>query len=78
MKTELNMILQAINLADLDGLKQVSIEMKDLLLLKAIIKDMDKALASASREISRLEAKISLKDLDKPISFDCYKIDIRG
>ena len=78
MKNELSTILQAINLADLEGLKTVVVDLDDLRLLRAIIKDMDKALSNANREINRLEAKIALKDMSKPMSLNGYKLDVRG
>lgn len=78
MKNELSTILQAINLADLEGLKTVVVDIDDLILLRAIVKDMDKALSNANREINRLEAKITLKDMGKPMSLNGYKLDVRG
>lgn len=76
MKNELDNLLKAINLADLEGVKSVTIDVKDLLLLKSIIKDQDKSLTKAQREISVLEAKIVLQDMKSPVSLNSF-IDVR-
>ena len=77
MKNELENLLKAINLADLEGIKRVTVDVKDLLLLKSIIKDQDKSLAKAQREISILEAKILLRDMKTPVSLSSF-VDVRA
>lgn len=72
MKTRLDNLLKAINLADYDGVKMVDIGMPDLLLMRSVILDQQKALGKAAKEIRILEAKVVLKALDKPVRLDLY------
>jgi len=72
MKTRLDNLLKAINLADYDGVKTVDVDMPDLLLMRSIILDQQRALAKAAKEIHILEAKVVLKALDKPVRLDLY------
>lgn len=72
MKTRLDNLLKAINLADYDGVKTVDVDMPDLLLMRSVILDQQKALEKAAKEIRILEAKVVLKALDKPVRLDLY------
>ena len=72
MKTRLDNLLKAINLADYDGVKTVDIGMPDLFLMRSVILDQQKALEKAAKEIRILEAKVVLKALDKPVRLDLY------
>ena len=72
MKTRLDNLLKAINLADYDGVKTIDIGMPDLLLMRSVILDQQKALEKVAKEIRILEAKVVLKALDKPVRLDLY------
>lgn len=72
MKTRLDNLLKAINLADYDGVKTVDVDMPDLLLMRSVILDQQRALEKAVKEIHILEAKVALKALDKPMRLDLY------
>jgi hypothetical protein len=72
MKTRLDNLLKAINLADYNGVKTVDVDMPDLLLMRSIILDQQKALEKVAKEIHILEAKVVLKALDKPVRLDLY------
>lgn len=72
MKTRLDNLLKAINLADYDGVKTVDVDMPDLLLMRSVILDQQRALEKAAKEIHILEAKVALKALDKPMRLDLY------
>ncbi len=72
MKTRLDNLLKAINLADYDGVKTVDVDMPDLLLMRSVILDQQKALEKAAKEIRILEAKVLIKALDKPVRLDLY------
>ena len=67
MKTRLDNLLKAINLADYDGVKTVDVDMPDLLLMRSVILDQQRALEKAAKEIHILEAKVLIKALDKPV-----------
>ena len=72
MKTRLDNLLKAINLADYNGVKIVDVDMQDLLLMRAVILDQQKALEKVAKEIHILEAKAVLKALDRPVRLDLY------
>lgn len=72
MKTRLDNLLKAINLADYDGVKTVDVDMPDLLLMRSVILDQQKALEKAAKEIRILEAKVLIKVLDRPVRLDLY------
>ena len=72
MKTRLDNLLKAINLADYDGVKTVDVDMPDLLLMRSVILDQQRALEKAAKEIRILEAKVLIKALDKPVRLDLY------
>mgnify|MGYP000462200937 CR=1 FL=1 len=72
MKTRLDNLLKAINLADYDGVKTVDVDMPDLLLMRSVILDQQRALEKAAKEIHILEAKVLIKALDKPVRLDLY------
>lgn len=72
MKDRANKLLEAINLAYYDNLKTVDVRMEDLLLMRSVILDQQKALEKAAKEIHVLEAKVALKALEKPIRLDLY------
>jgi hypothetical protein len=72
MKTRLDNLLKAINLADYDGVKTVDVDMPDLLLMRSVILDQQRALEKAAKEIHILEAKVLIKVLDKPVRLDLY------
>jgi len=72
MKTRLDNLLKAINLADYNGVKTVDVDMPDLLLMRSVILDQQRALEKAAKEIHILEAKVLVKALDKPVRLDLY------
>lgn len=72
MKTRLDNLLKAINLADYDGVKTVDADMPDLLLMRSVILDQQKALEKAAKEIRILEAKVLIKALEKRVKLDLY------
>ncbi len=72
MKTRLDNLLKAINLADYNGVKTVDVDMPDLLLMRSVILDQQKALEKVAKEIHILEAKVIIKALDKPVRLDLY------
>lgn len=72
MKTRLDNLLKAINLADYDGVKTVDVDMPDLLLMRSVILDQQRALEKVAKEIHILEAKVLIKALDKPVRLDLY------
>jgi len=72
MKTRLDNLLKAINLADYNGVKTVDVDMPDLLLMRSVILDQQKALEKVAKEIHILEAKVLIKALDKPVRLDLY------
>ena len=72
MKTRLDNLLKAINLADYNGVKTVDVDMPDLLLMRSVILDQQRALEKVAKEIHILEAKVLIKALDKPVRLDLY------
>ena len=72
MKTRLDNLFKAINLADYNGVKTVDVDMPDLLLMRSVILDQQKALEKVAKEIHILEAKVLIKALDKPVRLDLY------
>lgn len=72
MKTRIDNLLKAINLADYNGVKTVDVDMTDLLLMRSVILDQQRALEKVAKEIHILEAKVVLKSLDKPVRLDLY------
>ena len=72
MKTRLDNLLKAINLADYNGVKTVDVDMTDLLLMRSVILDQQRALEKVAKEIHILEAKVLIKALDKPVRLDLY------
>jgi len=69
---KLNDILSAINLADFEGVKEVSVKITDLKELSNRIVLLEKQLNEQRKEVSILRSKISLKILNKPIRLDTY------
>ena len=65
-------IMQAINLADLDGLDSVEVSMKDLLALRDEINLGNAMLEGLKKRNTILVAQLSLCQLEKPISLSGY------
>lgn len=72
MKTQLDNILKAINLASYDSAEVLSVELQDLRLLRSVIMDQNTALKNAEREIHILSAKLALKDIERPMKLRAY------
>lgn len=72
MKEELDLLIKAINIANLEGVKVVETEISDLMFLQSVIKDQQTALKKLNRDIHILEAKISVQSLKKPVRLRVY------
>lgn len=72
MKEELDLLIKAINIANLEGVKVVETEISDLMFLQSVIKDQQTALKKLNRDIHILEAKISIQSLKKPVRLRVY------
>lgn len=72
MKTRLDNLLKAINLADYNGVKTVDVDIPDLLLMRSVILDQERALEKMTKEIHILEAKVALRALARPVRLDLY------
>ncbi len=73
--TEMNLLMKAINLADLDNLKEVEITMKDLRVLTDHIRSQKLAIAVLQDKNNRLDislAQSELKSIEKPIKLSVY------
>jgi hypothetical protein len=69
---EIETLLKAINMADMDGLKKVEAEVGDLMLLRSVIKDQQAALQKLSRELQVLRSSVNLKSMEKPMRLRMY------
>jgi len=72
MREEIETLLKAINMADMDGLKKVEAEVGDLMLLRSVIKDQQAALQKLSRELQVLRSSVNLKSMEKPMRLRMY------
>lgn len=72
MKAKLNDLLKAINLANLDGVKQASVDIEDLLIMRETILSQQEALRRANKNIHIVESKLALRMLDSPIRLKVY------
>ena len=71
-------LLQAINLADLDGINSVETLVDDLQLLRKAYITKDKDYISLEKENYILRVKLVLKELDRPTKLDRpIKLDVR-
>ena len=65
-------ILNAINLADLDGLKSVEVDVKDLKVLRDEIKLYRAVAEELKKQKAILSSKLSLSVLDRPFKLNLY------
>ena len=73
MTKRIENILQAINLADLDGIKSADTLVSDLQLLRRHILSQDKQVIRLNKELNIVRVGLALKELEQP-----YKLDVRG
>ena len=69
---KLETLLKAINMADMEGVKTLSVDIQDLILLRDTIKILQLDKQDLKREVCILDAKLSLKALETPIKLNCY------
>lgn len=69
---QLETLLKAINMADMEGVKTLSVDIQDLIRLRDTIKILQLDKQDLKREVSILDAKLSLKALETPIKLNCY------
>ena len=72
MKSEINTLLEAINLADMDGLKAICVDMKDLQELRGHILEQNKQITRLAKDVVMLEIKLKMTQVEKPISLRAY------
>ncbi|DAB29335.1 MAG TPA: hypothetical protein CFH84_10030 [Sulfurimonas sp. UBA12504] len=72
MKTEVETLLKAINMADMDGLKKVEADVSDLMLLRSVIRDQHAALQKQVKELHVLQARVNMKSMEKPVRLRMY------
>ena len=72
MKTKLNNLLQAINLASYDGVDSLEVSLNDLLLLRETILNQEERLKKEERDKHILNSKLALKDLERPLKLKTY------
>ena len=72
MKPEINTLLEAINLADMDGLKAIRVDMKDLQELRGHILEQNKQITRLAKDVVMLEIKLNMTQVEKPISLRAY------
>ena len=65
-------ILKAINMADMDGVKQVTVDIDDLLVLRETINNLRLHNANLRADLEIANAKVVLKGLETPIKLDYY------
>lgn len=65
-------ILKAINMADMDGVKQVTVDIDDLLILRETINNLRLRNANLRADLEIAIAKSFLKEIEKPIKLDYY------
>ncbi len=69
---KLENILQAINLADLDELKEVTVNIEDLKLLRDEVKFRDAMIDGLKKRNAIVVSQFNLCQIDKPIKLDVY------
>lgn len=69
---KIDTLLKAINMADVDGCLELSVTVADLQLLRREIYILRSNNDNLKREVNILEAKLSLRALDKPIKLGYY------
>ena len=72
MKSEINKLLEAINLADMDSLKAICVDMKDLQELRGHILEQNKQITRLAKDVVMLEIKLNMTQVEKPISLRAY------
>ena len=72
MKPEINILLETINLADMDGLKAIRVDMKDLQELRGHILEQNKQITRLAKDVVMLEIKLKMTQVEKPISLRAY------
>ena len=72
MKPEINKLLEAINLADMDGLKAIRVDMKDLQELRGHILEQNKQITRLAKDVVVLEIKLNMTQVEKPINLRAY------
>ena len=65
-------ILKAINMADMDGIKQVTVDISDLLVLRETINALRLRNANLRADLEIANAKVVLNGLETPIKLDYY------
>ncbi len=71
-KSELNILLQAINLVDLEGRKEVTVTVEDLLLLRKTIQYQAERIIKLEADLRVTSTKLDLAQLAKPINLRVY------
>lgn len=69
---QLKTLLKAINIADMEGVKTLSVDIQDLRLLRREIYMLKSSNDNLKKEVHILDAKLSLKALDIPVKLNCY------
>lgn len=69
---QLKTLLKAINIADMEGVKTLSVDIQDLRLLRREIYMLKSSNDNLKKEVHILDAKLSLKALDAPVKLNCY------
>jgi len=68
----LDNLLKGINLADLDGIKEIEVSVEDLQLMRREILKGRELVQRLCRDINISDAKLGLCQLDRPIRLDTY------
>ena len=68
----LDNLLKGINLADLDGIKEIEVSVEDLQLMRREILNGRELVQRLCRDINISDAKLGLCQLDRPIRLDTY------
>jgi len=72
MTKDVDILLAAINLADMDGLKKVEVSIKDLQVLRKAIQVHSDRVQGLILDNEVLRSKLALKGLDRPVRLDVY------
>ena len=75
MREKLDNLLKAINLANYDSLKAVTVSLSDLMFLRETVKSQQETIKQMRREICVLQAKVELKSIEQAINLDSFKMD---
>ena len=75
MREKLDNLLKAINLANYDSLKAVTVSLSDLMFLRETVKSQQETIKQMQREIYVLQAKVELKSIEQAINLDSFKMD---